>query len=393
MNEIYKLQLLLKIWFLDYNINPRGKSILTKLSNTIKSRDNQVLTSKLNIINTSHIPLLKALGDYYYTLYDKSRAQMSFRVGSPEYLEQNFKDIYPDVRKAIYEFSIGTNTNPLATEISKSKFTFSNNAEKQIQEFVVMHMTKLMKSRNAKIDKYEYDTKNCGTTTGFYLSRKTSQQTADICKIQDKIRKRVIQYIVASVSYPINYPPITPIDLSSIDKNTCSKFMVYMQHYAKRAYMEHDGKTANGFMNLKYNRALLKTKKPETYTELYIESLNRIKTDLSQIVINELTKYMGNRYFSDKYKVKLLSKENGTEITVKDLEKEIIELVKVQDLSCNADKDLVGELEKKLTTESFKIKSMDINISKRTESPAQSASNGVPTKPDSSNTTTLVTNQ
>jgi hypothetical protein len=130
---------------------------------------------------------------------------------------------------------------------------------------------------------------------------------------------------------------------------------------------------------------------------LYIEGLNSINArKIKDIVTSELTFYMRNRYLSDKYKVKLL--DNGSEITDKALTEKITGLENdinagldpTQYKSGNSydvppDKDLVGELEKKLTTEIFKIKPMNVNAAN--EQPVASISvNTTPAVAPGSNT-------
>jgi hypothetical protein len=114
LNEIYKLQLLLKIWFLD-NVT------------TDKERLSKYIIS--NQLNT-FIPKLR---EFYSSLYSDSRTPRSSIRGSPQNLAQNFKEIDPSVGNAIQSYI--SNKNSLS--------------EETIIKFVESQMGIIMKNRNS----------------------------------------------------------------------------------------------------------------------------------------------------------------------------------------------------------------------------------------------------
>ena len=444
LNEIYKLQLLLKGFFLK-TITP----------------NHQVITNykPLNIINnnTGMTKILNSMINFYDTLYDQSRTPRSYILGSPENLEQNFKELDPNVRKIISTFC-EINANDLN---DRDVFNFGGIPTRfndQIIQFVELQMGKTMKTRNEtsaklydkswkdndtntnniiiykssinnnnnKYDKfitdstnkpiiyplYTYDKTCDDSMTGMHMSGRTvrkivgkkistelvknvngdtnvSLEYADICNIQDKFKTRIRQYMVAAAYYAKSYKEPTiviPEDIYNKSKLVILKLFVYMQHFAKRAYIELDGTTINGILNAKFNGFDKNAVKSITqhvlnggdkYIEWYINQLNTTYIDNKYISIpiqSELINYMRARYVKDKYKLKLTLADKNANTTEKNvgerLDQKLTDTIKDNDVSnpsikqLQTDYDIAGEIEKQVLNEKdFKFKTMDVNYS------------------------------
>jgi hypothetical protein len=422
LNEIYKLQLLLKICFLD--------AIRTDKMLSMNVR-------KLNYISDNMNDIILEMRKFYKTLYDQSRRARSYILGSPENLEQNFKELDINVRQLISKFC-ELNKDELSTIRGVIPKQFND----QMNKFVELQMGKTMHTRNATSQKvtqpgeldqiitynynhnqdkynmfkvkyfyrYVYD-KTCESHTGMHFSSRTvnkmigktvsktigvntnvSLEYADLCKMQEKFKKRIRQYMVAAAWYAINYkkPTISLPSNNRINYNALLQLFIYMQHFAKRAYIEGDGTILNGivptkfkFTKPKYGDNKLGTNR---YIYWYIDTLNqnvitsetKLSTNIKQLIQKEVESYMIYRYIYNKYKLQLTlanDTPSDNKIIWENMKRKTIEILKTYNvfelLDSNnntelqniltTDYDVAGDIEKQLlNSPEFKLKTMDV---------------------------------
>jgi hypothetical protein len=337
LNEIYKLQLLLKIYFLKYAMN--------------------------NTFTIKPIPTnIDKLIDFYKKLYNESRTPKSMILGSPEYLERNFRELDIEVRKSIDEYiskfkqptyelkncntktgqylTLSANDAAACREQDARKVTDAKTELDFIIKSTAMQVKKTMLSRNSNNiqTKYEYEYKsNCDSRTGMYLRHK--QSDADACKLQDKMKKRITQYLTDAKSYKTKYVDnITKVNIDSLDLNY-RLFMIYMQNYAKRAYIEPN-----------VDKNYLKN-----YTENFTDKL-----EINEIIVNFAYKHMNARYRSLEYKQKLKSKDGkdfSFDTILFDATQKKITYTNDSNIT---DRDEVMDLEKKIIEDYGLIKTVDV---------------------------------
>ena len=290
LNEVTKLQLLLKIYFLEYT---------QKTQIQIKPTDIEI----------------KYLITFYNKLYNESRTMKSMIRGSPENLELKYTELDSDVRK----------------EIDKNIIQLTTQPQSSINDFIVMQIKKSMQTRNSEIKDPSYTYRgDCDSKTGMYLRHK--QSDADACKLQDKIKKRITQYINDAKSYKPNHPE-NPPRFTNIPHYRL--FMIFMQHYAKRAYVESG--VGKDFL--------------KTYTNQLqsIDNMDTINTTLVQFFKD----YMKARYLGNDYKLKLINKTNGT--VVNNIEEvvdtKLTDITNKVTIQPKIDEDEIGDIEKQILEE------------------------------------------
>jgi hypothetical protein len=323
LNEITKLQLLLKIYFLKY-IQRHD------INNIIKLKDTDIN----NLIT------------FYTNLYNESRTMKSMIQGSPENLEFKYKELHSDIRQ----------------EIDKN-IRILPNAD-FIKKYTASQINTSMQARNSEnILKYKYKD-NCDSRSGMYLLH--NQKDADACKLQDKMKKRINQYIYDATQYTKRLEELNKIQkqyigsFEQINKTLHGKlYMIVMQNYAKRAYVEHE-------VGVDY----LKTKTDVFNTIVKMVSPDDfIKKKIAQNVKDGLTTYMNNRYLDQTYKIQLTLANNSLDNIKTVLTTQISNSVNTLDdlLNANnttADYDVVGDIEKRiLDNPQFKLKTIDVYAS------------------------------